>query len=645
MHQEGGAAVAESLGKLGGEGAKKGGKDRSGEIVKAEERARGRIKTEVYSSYLRAWGPMFLLPISLILFAFAERGLQVGQSAWLAVWSNGTQEDGSWRAVRYYLGVYACLGLGSLVLQASKAIFLVKGTINSSRELHSRFLNKVLRLPMSFFESQPTGRLLNRFAKDTESIDTQIASTLNSFISCVVTVIGSVAVILVVTPAVSVFLAPLLYLYYSIQTIFIAANRELKRLDRLGNSPIFGNFAESLRGVDTIRAFGLEDKFELMNSGLIDSSNQAYWPLVSSNRWLSVRLELVGNSIVFATAMCVAILSFQGAGMAGLAITSSLNLTGLMSWLVRMSTELEVNMNSVERLLEYDSQPTEADLIIESSRPSSSWPSHGEIQFRDLYVRYREDLAPVLKGLNFTVEGQQKVGICGRTGCGKSTLMITIYRLIEPCGGRVLIDGVDTGTLGLYDLRSRLALVPQEPVLFTGTMRDNLDPFQAVENDAVLWQALEQSGLKDHVSAMPNGLDSQVTEGGQNLSVGQRQLLCMARALVRGSKILLLDEATSNVDNKTDKIIQETIRSAFKDCTVLTIAHRIHTIVDSDRILVLEAGEVAEYDTPEALMNNPQSHFSALLRSSRGAGSGLGSRNSSAQLLAQMDSPPGASLL
>ena len=634
-----------NLGKPGVGGGKKGGKDRSGEIVKAEERARGRIKTEIYSTYLRAWGPMFILPILLVLFALAERGLQVGQSAWLAVWSEGTQKDGSWHAVRFYLGVYACLGLGSLVLQAGKAVFLVKGTINSSRELHSRFLNKVMRLPMSFFESQPTGRLLNRFAKDTESVDTSIASSMNSFISCVVTVIGSVVVILVVTPAVSVFLAPLMYLYYSIQTVFISANRELKRLDRLGNSPIFGNFAESLRGVATIRAFGLEENFEQMNSGLIDSSNKAYWPLVSSNRWLSVRLEFVGNSIVFATAMCVAILSFQGAGMAGLAITSSLNLTGLMSWLVRMSTELEVNMNSVERLLEYDSLPTEADLVIESSRPSSSWPSNGEIQFRDLYVRYREDLAPVLKGLNFTVQGRQKVGICGRTGCGKSTLMITIYRLIEPYGGRVLIDGVDTGTLGLHDLRSRLALVPQEPVLFTGTMRDNLDPFKSVENDAVLWQALEQSGLKDHISSMPNGLDSQVTEGGQNLSVGQRQLLCMARALVRGSKILLLDEATSNVDNKTDEVIQKTIRSAFKDCTVLTIAHRIHTIVDSDRILVLEAGEIAEFDTPEALMNNPQSHFSALLRSSRGAGSGLGSRNSSTPMLAQEGSPPGASLL
>jgi len=539
--------------------------------------------------------------------------------------------------VRWYLGVYAVLGLGSLILQASKAVFLVKGTINSSREMHDRFLSKVLRLPMSFFESQPTGRLLNRFAKDTESVDTSIASTLNSFISCVVTVIGSVLVILVVTPAVTFFLAPLMYLYYSIQTVFISTNRELKRLDRLGNSPIFGNFAESLRGVATIRAFGLQDNFEKMNSGLLDSSNQAYWPLVSSNRWLSVRLEFVGNTIVFSTAMCVAILSFRGAGMAGLAITSALNLTGLMSWLVRMSTELEVNMNSVERLLEYDSQPTEAEMVIESSRPSSSWPSNGEIQFRDLYVRYREELDPVLKGLDFTVRGQEKVGICGRTGCGKSTLMITLYRLIEPCGGSILIDGVDTGTLGLYDLRSRLALVPQEPVLFTGTVRDNLDPFKAAENDAVLWQALQQSGMKEFISSMSNGLDSDITEGGGNLSVGQRQLLCMARALVRGSKILLLDEATSNVDNKTDKIIQETIRTAFKDCTVLTIAHRIHTIMDCDRILVLNSGKIAEYDTPEALSKDPQSQFSALLNSAR-SGSGLGSRASSTAQIAQDDS-------
>lgn len=283
-------------------------------------------------------------------------------------------------------------------------------------------------------------------------------------------------------------------------------------------------------------------------------------------------------------------------------------------------------------------------MVIESSRPSSSWPSNGEIRFRDLYVRYREELDPVLRGLNFAVRGRERVGICGRTGCGKSTLMITLYRLIEPCGGSILIDGVDTGTLGLYDLRSRLALVPQEPVLFAGTVRDNLDPFKAAENDAVLWQALQQSGMKEFISSMSNGLDSDITEGGGNLSVGQRQLLCMARALVRGSKILLLDEATSNVDNKTDKIIQETIRTAFKDCTVLTIAHRIHTIVDYDRILVLDSGKIAEYDTPEALMKDPHSQFSAFLNSAR-SGSGLGSRTSSTAQIAQDDSSTNVSLL
>mmetsp|Transcript_2718 Transcript_2718/g.7176 ORF Transcript_2718/g.7176 Transcript_2718/m.7176 type:complete len:308 (+) Transcript_2718:3-926(+) len=288
--------------------------------------------------------------------------------------------------------------------------------------------------------------------------------------------------------------------------------------------------------------------------------------------------------------------------------------------MVRQMTELEVNMNSIERLTEYDGHESEGDATKHLVRGvASSWPTKGRIAFDDVFVKYRPELPHVLKSLSFTVEGGEKIGVCGRTGCGKSTMMMTLYRMVELDKGSIKIDGVDIQTAPLQDLRSKLSLVPQDPVIFSGTVRSNLDPFNETKDDAEIWSALKLSGMKQTIEELPDkkGLDSSIDEGGGNLSVGQKQLLCMARALIRKSKILILDEATSNVDGETDNLIQQTIRMAFKDCTVLTIAHRLNTIIDSDKILLLQGGKVAEFDSPQNLLADSGSMFAQMVEKAR----------------------------
>ncbi|KAG2442750.1 hypothetical protein HXX76_002831 [Chlamydomonas incerta] len=599
-------------------------KEKDGKIVKVEERAKGRVERTVYSAYLSAWSPYYILPIAVVFFSLSERGLQVLQNFTLSNWSNATARAAAEHKTahnRTYLSLYFTLGLVSIGLQLCRSALLIYGSIRASRLLARRLLDKVVRLPMSFFDSQPTGRLLNRFTKDTEALDVNVSGAVNSALTTAVTAALSVVVVVVVTPLAVVIFLPLTFIYYRVQQLYIASSRELKRLDSLAFSPIFQHFGETLSGLMTIRAFRKQDQFLDKNRANLNYSNRAYWPIQVVNRWLSVRLEMMGAVVVFSAAVTVAVIFPKNAGLAGLAITSALNLTGIMNWMVRQTTELEVSMNSVERMIEYDRYEEEAPAVVEAHRAPRGWPKEGAISIKDLVVRYRPELDPVLRGLSFEVAGRDKVGVCGRTGCGKSTLMLTLYRLVEPCGGSITIDGVDICRIGLYDLRSKLSLVPQDPVIFSGTVRSNLDPFGEARGDSDMWEALRRAGMDETVRGYDKGLDSEIKEGGANMSVGQRQLLCMARALLRASRILVLDEATSNVDNGTDSLIQRTIRNAFKECTVLTIAHRLHTIVDSDKILVLENGQLAEFGSPAALLRNPSSHFRSLVEETmRGGG-------------------------
>jgi len=345
------------------------------------------------------------------------------------------------------------------------------------------------------------------------------------------------------------------------------------------------------------------------NEKRIDDNQITYYPTIVANRWLGIRLETIGNVfIMFASILAITSRGTIDPGLVGLSLSYSLNVTNALSFLVRISSDVETNMVSVERIQEYQETPQEAPFSMPENDPDEDWPEHGEVRFDNYQTRYREGLDLVLKGIDCQILSGEKVGIVGRTGAGKSSLTLALFRIIESAGGSITIDGINISHLGLGKLRSRITIIPQDPVLFSGTMRMNLYPFEQY-SDRDVWRALEHAHLKSTISALSGGLQFEVSEGGENLSVGQRQLVCLARALLRKTKVLVLDEATAAVDLETDDLVQATIRSEFVDCTVITIAHRLNTILDSNRVLVLDAGMIAEFDTPANLLNNKQSIF------------------------------------
>ncbi|PNF24809.1 hypothetical protein B7P43_G15136 [Cryptotermes secundus] len=479
----------------------------------------------------------------------------------------------------------------------------------AARIMHIVMLRGILRAPLTFFDTTPTGRIIGRFAKDIDVMDTSMPHQISDSIYCLFEVIATLVVISYSTPIFITVIVPIGILYYFIQRFYVATSRQLKRLESVSRSPIYSHFGESITGAQTIRAYGVQQRFMQESESRVDFNQICYFPSIIANRWLAVRLEMVGNLIIFfASLFSVLGRDTMSPGLVGLSVSYALQITQTLNWLVRMTSDVETNIVAVERIKEYGETEQEAPWDIPTNQPSSSWPEKGEVEFKDYQVRYREGLDLVLRGISFTVKGGEKVGIVGRTGAGKSSLTLGLFRIIEPAGGQILIDGVDIFKLGLHALRSRLTIIPQDPVLFSGTLRINLDPFGRY-SDSDVWLALEHAHLKAFVKGLPDALEHPVSEGGENLSVGQRQLICLARALLRKTKVLILDEATAAVDLETDDLIQTTIRSEFKDCTVLTIAHRLNTIMDSNRVIVLDRGLLVEYDTPEALLQNKASVF------------------------------------
>ncbi|KAK6170726.1 hypothetical protein SNE40_019043 [Patella caerulea] len=472
-----------------------------------------------------------------------------------------------------------------------------------------------MKSPMKFFDTTPLGRLVNRFAKDVDIIDITIPATVHMWLHCLLHVISTVLVISISTPYFLLIIVPLLILYYFIQRFYVATSRQLKRLESISRSPIYSHFGETITGASTIRAFGQQQRFISESENKVDENQVSYYPSITSNRWLAIRLEFLGNLIVFfASLFAVLGRDNLSPGIVGLSISYALNVTQTLNWMVRMTCELETNIVAVERVKEYADTPTEAEWIVENNRPPKDWPTSGVVEFSDYKVRYREGLDLVLKGINCKVKSGEKIGIVGRTGAGKSSLTLALFRIIESAEGSISIDGINIAEIGLHDLRSKLTIIPQDPVLFSGSLRMNLDPFEEVTDDA-LWQALDHAHLKTFVNSLPTKLDHECSEGGENLSVGQRQLLCLARALLRKSKILILDEATAAIDLETDDLIQATIRTEFEDCTVLTIAHRLNTILDYTRIMVLDAGCVKEFDNPQELLKDESSLFYSMAKS------------------------------
>jgi len=559
------------------------------------------------------WGVAILLVVIVVTAQVAQNCFEW----WLAVWSEAFL-DGGGSTADYYVIVYAVLGVGAVAFAFLRAGAFAKALAVSSQTMHGSLVESVMRAPMSFFDTTPSGRIMNRFSKDIDQIDTSLHRTVPQFASMLLGVIGVTITIILLVPLFIIAVLPLCVAYYMVQRYFRPVARGLQRLENVSRSPIFSRFSESLMGVVTIRAFGQDEQLVERVQSLIDESNRPFYLIHNCNRWLQLRLEALGAIIILAIGVVIvsgrdSSLIAMNAGLAGLLLTYAQQITQRINWAIRTGVETEARMTSVERIREYSLIQPEAERVNKGYAKPSGWPSKGGIEFRNVSMRYRPGLKLVLRDVNLKIPAGAKVGIVGRTGSGKSSLMTVLFRLVEPeVGSTLIVDGVDCLKLGLKELRSAMAIIPQDPVMFYGTIRYNLDPF-GDHSDEDVWAALRCAELQAVVNSQEKQLDTMVEEGGGNFSLGQRQLICLARALLRRPKILIMDEATASIDFQTDSLIQKAIRTEFKDCTVLTIAHRIETIIDSDMIVVMDNGKVAEFDTPSDLLSKPQSLFSALV--------------------------------
>uniref|UniRef100_A0A8C5H3J6 ABC-type glutathione-S-conjugate transporter n=1 Tax=Gouania willdenowi TaxID=441366 RepID=A0A8C5H3J6_GOUWI len=572
-----------------------------GKLTEVDKARTGRVRLEMYKKYFKTIGLAIIIPI-VFLYAF-QQGASLAYNYWLSMWAddpivNGTQIDTDLK-----LTVFGALGFVQGVAIFGTTVAISICGIIASRHLHMDLLINVLRSPMSFFERTPSGNLLNRFAKEIDAIDCMVPDGLKMMLSYVFKLMEVCIIVLMATPFAAVIILPLAFLYAFVQSFYVATSCQLRRLEAVSRSPIYTHFNETVQGASVIRAFGDQSRFILQANKRVDFNQTSYFPRFVATRWLAVNLEFVGNGVVLAAA----ILSVMGRstlspGIVGLAVSHSLQVTGILSWIVRSWTDVENNIVSVERVNEYAETVKEASWTIDGSSLPSAWPHKGAIEFQDYGLQYRKGLELALKGISLQIHEREKVGIVGRTGAGKSSLALGIFRILEAAKGNIFIDGINIADIGLHDLRSRITIIPQDPVLFSGSLRMNLDPFDTYTDEEV-WSSLELAHLKNFVSNLPDKLNHECSEGGENLSLGQRQLVCLARALLRKTKILVLDEATAAVDLETDTLIQSTIRTQFEDCTVLTIAHRLNTIMDYTRVIVMDKGHISETDSPSNLLS------------------------------------------
>uniref|UniRef100_A0A7N8Y478 Multidrug resistance-associated protein 4 n=1 Tax=Mastacembelus armatus TaxID=205130 RepID=A0A7N8Y478_9TELE len=479
--------------------------------------------------------------------------------------------------------------------------------VSSAQTLHTSMFNSILRTPLRFFDINPIGRILNRFSKDIGYLDSLLPWTFVDFFQVFLQIIGVIAVSAIIIPWILIPVFLLLTVFLFLRSYFLQTSRDIKRLESTTRSPVFSHLSSSLQGLSTIRAFKVQHRFQKMFDEYQDLHSEAWFLFLTTSRWFAVRLD--GICSIFVTITAFGCLYFRDGlepGAVGLALSYAVTLTGMFQWGVRQSAEIENMMTSVERVVEYAELESEAPWETDK-QPPLDWPETGSITFDKVNFSYDASEPLVLKNLTVLFTSREKVGIVGRTGAGKSSLISALFRLAEP-EGRIMIDGFLTSTIGLHALRQKMSIIPQDPVLFTGTMRKNLDPFRQ-HTDEDLWNALQEVQMKSVVEELPNKLETVLTESGSNFSMGQRQLVCLARAILRKNRILIIDEATANVDPRTDSLIQQTIRDKFRDCTVLTIAHRLNTIIDCDRILVLDAGRIREYDEPYVLLQNHDGLF------------------------------------
>ena len=579
-------------------------KEKNSAKIHSEEKREG-VSSKVYWAYAAACGGVSFLILASSFMFFTEFS-RILRSFVLRDWAKNP--DGDFKG--YMINYGGLAGLQALSACANTCMF-VYGGYRAAKVIHEGALARIIRSPMSFFDSTPVGRILTRFSKDLDVVDSYVAEEFNALIVTFSVILSSIILIIRINYKMcAILLIPFGFGYF-LQSTFRTISRQIQRLNAQNFSPLMSHFSETFAGLGSIRAFQVQERFFAKHHELVDVANRAPMINLGLRRWVGVRSEVMGAFLILVLSM-LSVLFGVSCDLTGMLIADTLNVIEYLDWCIKQFAETEMSLMAVERVNHYATNlEIEAAEIIDTNRPEPSWPAHGHIVIKDLVVQYKPSLPPVIKGINLEINAGEHVAIVGRTGAGKTSIISSLFRLLEPTSGSIVIDEIDISTIGLGDLRSKIAIVPQEPALFSGTLRFNLDPFNRYTDDEI-WLALERTSMKEVAMDMPDRLDGEVQECGQNFSIGQRQLLCLTRALLLRSSIIVMDEATANIDLETDEQIQTSLRENFKRNTLITIAHRINTIIDYDRIIVMDSGRVAEFDTPRVLLADEESIFYSL---------------------------------
>ncbi|KAF8935585.1 hypothetical protein BGZ47_009878 [Haplosporangium gracile] len=585
--------------------------------VDEEVIAEGRVGWEVYKYYLTSIG---LVSCAIFLLStLVNLAVLIGTNLWLEKWGSNNENSAAaltekshsnnYWIMTYFLWVFA----GGVTLASAIGLSMVLMAQRGSHYLHAAMLRPLVRAPMSFFDVTSSGKIVNRFSHDINAVDIELPLLFINLLFISTMAISIFIFCILATRWFFVIMIPLGICYYILGEFFLVSSRELKRLDSAARSPMYAHFGETLAGLVTIRAFNDTERLAIQATTLLDRSQTTGYLTNMTNRWLQIMIDQLSTlTLGFVCLMAVVQREDSSDGFFGIILSQIGILTVIMSRILSTSCQIQTSIVSIERVREYANLTPEARDVIPDSKTGPDWPQAGAIELKDYSVRYREGLDLVLKDVNVTIQSGERVGIVGRTGAGKSSVTLALFRIIEAAQGSIVLDGTDISTLGLHELRSRLTIIPQEPFLFGDTIRLNLDPFGKY-TDAEIWSALESASLKSYITTLSEGLSTVIENGGENMSLGQRQLVSLARAmLAKNTRVLCLDEATAAIDVETDNAIQRALRREFQNCTVLTIAHRINTIMDSDKILVLEQGRVAEFDSPVNLLEKKDGLFYGL---------------------------------
>ncbi|KAJ2855029.1 Transporter of the ATP-binding cassette (ABC) [Coemansia erecta] len=612
-----------------------------GILVADEEHEKGRAKLDIWKTYFLACGSSRFFGL-LVLFLAIWQTSVVFRDNWVRLWVAAAEYSGNGKGEyqdAYWIGIYMLIGCFSALWTAFRTVYSESGALNASQSLHARMLNTLAHATPRFFDSTPLGRIISRFSRDIQTIETVCMEFIVWTIGDILIIISIFAVIGSMAPMFLYAAAALCGVYVAITVYYIGATRELKQLESNSMSPLLSLFSEIIAGVSSIRAYNMGSCYVKESLNQISEKCRSFYLIWGILMWMTIRLEIIGILVTFFCAVFALYnIDSLDAGVAGLVLSYSLTLAQYVTWTIQNYTNTEMNMNSVERISQYFTVDQEAALHSKPGLgPPASWPASGNVDIENLVVEYVPG-NPVLHGISLSATSGQKIGVVGRTGAGKSTLSLAFLRFIEATSGHIMLDGIDISKIGLEELRQNVTIIPQDPVLFNGTIRFNLDPFNEYP-DQLVWDALTRvhlvknktiysnsdvsssddrnDGPLEQMSGIFSSLDDEIKENGQNLSLGQKQLVALARALVRRSRLIIMDEATASVDFDTDNRIQHTIRGPeFANSTLFCIAHRLRTIIDYDRVLVLDKGKVVEFDTPANLLLKENGVFRSMYRSS-----------------------------